>query len=335
VTSKPVIAVTMGDPAGIGPEIVAKLFAGAELHAAARPFVVGDAPTLRAAARIAGVELDVLAITGLGDARPCPGVAEVIQVGALDPPVAPGKLDARAGAAAYAYVTHAIELARTGQADAIVTAPINKESLALAHAPHHDHTTALADLTDTPDAVMMLADGAFRVALVTVHVALREALTLITEDRILRTIETVDRELKRFALDHPRIAVAGLNPHAGEAGLFGDEETTTIAPAIARAVAQGIDAHGPFPPDTIFRRAYAGGEFDVVIALYHDQGLIPLKMVGFERGVNITLGLPFIRTSVDHGTAFDLAGTGAASAESLGAAYDLACAFAAHARRTM
>jgi 4-hydroxythreonine-4-phosphate dehydrogenase len=327
------IAVTMGDPAGVGPEIVAKLFADAAIHATGRPFVVGDAGALRRAAEVAGVTLDVRTIAAPGDAHPRPGTAEVLQVGELDPPPVPGRVDARAGAAAYAYVTHAIGLALDGAIDAIVTAPINKESLSLAGAPHHDHTGALADLTGTPDAVMMLADGDFRVALVTVHVSLREALEQLDADAIVRTIGVVDRELRRLQLDNPRIAVAGLNPHAGEGGLFGDEEETMIAPAIERAVAAGANASGPFPPDTIFRRAYQG-EFDVVIAMYHDQGLIPLKMVGFERGVNITLGLPFVRTSVDHGTAFDLAGTGTASAESLGAAYDLACAFAARARRT-
>ncbi|WP_028066206.1 4-hydroxythreonine-4-phosphate dehydrogenase PdxA [Solirubrobacter soli] len=306
---RPRIAVTMGDPAGVGPEIVAKLFAGGVDDA----FVIGDERTLRAA----GLAREV-------------GVA---QVGDPLDGIVPGRLDARAGAAAYAYLTHAIGLAQAGEIDAIVTAPINKESLSLAGAAHLDHTTALADLTGTPDAVMMLADGDFRVALVTVHVSLRSALDLITTERILRTVVTVDRELRRFALDAPRIAVAGLNPHAGEGGLFGDEETTTVAPAVAAARELGIDAHGPFPPDTIFWRAHQG-EFDVVIALYHDQGLIPLKMVGFEKGVNVTLGLPFIRTSVDHGTAFDLAGKGTASAASLGAAYELARAYAARARRT-
>jgi 4-hydroxythreonine-4-phosphate dehydrogenase len=309
-----VIAVTLGDPAGIGPEIVAKLFAAGSPEAV----VIGDAGALRRAAQIAGVKLDVRAIAAPGDARPRPGAAEVLQVGALDPPPAPGRVDARAGAAAYAYVKHAIELALAGDVDAIVTAPVNKESLALAGAPHHDHTTALAELAGAPDAVMMLAAGDFRVALVTVHVSLQRALRLLSEEAVARTIAVVDG-----ALDHPRIAVAGLNPHAGEGGLFGDEEETMIAPAIARARAAGADASGPYPPDTIFRRAYQG-EFDVVIAMYHDQGLIPLKMVGFERGVNVTLGLPFVRTSVDHGTAFDLAGTGRASAESLEAAYELA-----------
>lgn len=320
------LAVTMGDPAGVGPEIVAKLFADGRLEGSA--VVVGDAPALAAAARTVGAELDVRAVDGPQPVQP--GVLPVLQVGALDPPVEPGRSDARAGAAAYAYFRRAIELAQDGTVAAIVTAPVNKESLALAGAPHHDHTTALADLTSTPDAVMMLAEGGFRVALVTVHVALREALALITEDRIARTVAVVDRELRRFGLARPRIAVAGLNPHAGEGGLFGDEEQTTIAPAIARARAGGAGASGPYPPDTVFQRAHAG-EFDVVIALYHDQGLIPFKMVAFDRGVNVTLGLPFIRTSVDHGTAFDLAGTGAASAASLGAAYDMAREFAAHA----
>jgi len=307
------IAVTMGDPAGVGPEIVAKLFA-ADIDA----FVIGDEAVMRRAAGLVDVSLD--------------GV-EIEQVGAPLEGIVPGRLDARAGAAAYAYLMRAIDLARRGEIDAIVTAPINKESLSLAGVAHLDHTTALADLTDTPDAVMMLADGGFRVALVTVHVSLRHALDLISTDRILRTIVTVARELERVALDHPRIAVAGLNPHAGEGGLFGDEETTTVAPAVERARALGIDVHGPFAPDTIFYRAFRG-EFDVVVALYHDQGLIALKMVGFEKGVNVTLGLPFIRTSVDHGTAFDLAGTGTASAASLGAAYELARAYAARAGRT-
>jgi 4-hydroxythreonine-4-phosphate dehydrogenase len=306
--TRPRIAVTMGDPAGIGPEIVAKLFAGGVDDA----FVIGDRGTLIAA--------------GL------PENADVLQVGEPLHGIVPGRLDARAGAAAYAYLKQAIDLANRGEIDAIVTAPINKESLVLGGAPHLDHTTALADLTNTPNAVMMLADGDFRVALVTVHVSLRQALDLITTERILDTITTVDRELRRFALDAPRIAVAGLNPHAGEGGLFGDEETTIVGPAIEQAKAAGIDAHGPFPPDTVFWRAHRG-EFDVVIALYHDQGLIALKMVGFERGVNVTLGLPFIRTSVDHGTAFEIAGQGIASPGSLVAAYELARAYAARARR--
>lgn len=328
---RPVLAVTMGDPAGIGPEIVARLFDEPAIHTRCRPLVIGDVGTLATACRTVGAALDLRTITSAADAAPKTGVIDVLQVGKLDPPVAVGIVDARAGAAAYAYIARAIELALSHDVDGIVTAPVNKEALALAGAPHHDHTGALAALTGHPDVVMMLADGAFRVALVTIHVALRDVFALIDVDRVHRVITTVDAELRRFGIARPRIAVAGLNPHAGEAGLFGDEEATAIRPAIERAVAEGINASGPWPGDTVFRRAHAG-EFDVVIAQYHDQGLVALKMVGFENGVNLTLGLPFVRTSVDHGTAFDIAGTGTASHASLLSAYELAGAFAANSR---
>jgi 4-hydroxythreonine-4-phosphate dehydrogenase len=250
-------------------------------------------------------------------------------------PLVFGVNDAAYGRAALASAARAIKAALAGEVDAVVGAPHNQTSIAAAKIPFDGYPGFVARETgmNHHDVFLMLAFGDTRIVHCTLHVGVAEALALITRDRVGHAIRAADTALRRIGIARPSICVSGLNPHAGEGGLFGDEEETMIAPAIARAVAGGADASGPFPPDTIFRRAYAG-EFDVVIALYHDQGLIPLKMVGFERGVNITLGLPFVRTSVDHGTAFDLAGTGAASAESLGAAYELACAFAACARRT-
>jgi 4-hydroxythreonine-4-phosphate dehydrogenase len=318
----------MGDPAGIGPEIVARLFADADVRERARPFVVGDAITLERAQATVGIGTPVRRIAAAAEARADgPGI-DVLQVGRLPDDLPLGRVDARAGAASYSYVERAIELGLSAYIGAIVTAPINKEALALAGAPHPDHTEALAALTGTRDYAMMLAADDFRVVLASTHVSLHDAVTSLSVDRELSVIRLVDRELRRLGIPEPRIAVAGVNPHAGEHGLFGDEEQHLIAPAIERAAGDGIDVSGPWPGDTIFRRAYAG-EFDAVVAQYHDQGLIPLKMVGFERGVNVTLGLPFVRTSVDHGTAFDIAGTGRASHESLRAALDLACRLAA------
>jgi 4-hydroxythreonine-4-phosphate dehydrogenase len=286
--------------------------------------VIGDGAALARGCEITGANLEIHPIATPEDASPARGRVDLLQVGELEP-VALGRVDRRAGAAAYAYVTRAIELALERRIAAIVTAPINKEALALAGAPHHDHTSTLAAMTGSDDVVMMLADGDFRVALVTIHVSLREAITLVDAERVHRVIAVVHRELRRLGIAAPRIAVAGLNPHAGEGGLFGDEERLAIRPAIERARADGIDATGPWPGDAVFRRAHQG-DFDAVVAQYHDQGLIPLKMVGFDHGVNVTLGLPFVRTSVDHGTAFDIAGTGTASHTSLLAAFELAAA---------
>jgi len=273
----PRVAITVGDPAGIGPEIAA----------------------------VAAVD---------------PRVLEVCVPIVLAPPagvrVTQGQVSAQAGQAAYEVIVDAVSRAQAGQVDAIATAPVSKEAFALAGLPWKGHTDLLAHLTGTPFVAMMFESPALRVVLATVHVPLREVPALITRDRIERTIALTAAELPRFGVAVPRLAVAGLNPHAGEHGLMGKEDQDVLAPAIAASQTAGIDVAGPFPADTVFLRAHRG-EFDAVIACYHDQGLIPVKLLAFGQAVNVTLGLPVIRTSVDHGTAFDIAGTGRADAGSM------------------
>jgi len=285
------IAVTLGDPCGIGPEIVLK--ACAERSPAMPPLrIVGDAALLaREAARL-----------GL----PMPSQVDSIVELPADLPI--GRVDARAGDAAWRFIVHAARLALRGEVRAIVTAPIAKEAMHAAGHRFPGHTELLAELAGGVDVRMMLANTELRTVLVSIHLSLRDALDQVTRENVLQTIVIADTALRRAGIDRPRIAVAGLNPHAGEAGLFGREELDTIAPAIAEACVRGIEASGPFPPDTVFMRARGLREFDVVIAMYHDQGLIPVKYLGIDDGVNVTLGLPFVRTSPDHGTAFDLAG---------------------------
>jgi 4-hydroxythreonine-4-phosphate dehydrogenase len=239
-----------------------------------------------------------------------------------------GRVDARAGAAAHAASVEASRAAMRGEVRAVVTAPIHKEALAAAGVKHPGHTEILAEVAGVPDVRMMLANDELRTILVTIHVPLRAAIDAITREAVRDTIAIADAGLKRLGVARPRIAVAGLNPHAGEGGLMGREEIETIAPAIADARAAGIDASGPWPGDTVFMRARGFREFDVVVAMYHDQGLIPVKYLGLDSGVNVTVGLPFVRTSVDHGTAFDLAGRGLADPRSLLAAIELAAKLA-------
>lgn len=285
----PRVALTVGDPAGIGPEIVAKAAADPRVRDVCTPIVY----------------------------EPASGE-----------PFAPGVLDARAGRAAYDVIVRAVQDARAGVVDAIATAPVNKESFRLAGLPWAGHTDLLAHLTGAPQVAMMFHSDVLRVVLATIHIPLAEVPRAITAEAMARTIRLTAAELPRFGVAAPRIGVAGLNPHAGEHGLFGHEEATAIEPAVAACRAEGIDVSGPFPGDTLFVRA-ARGEFDVVVACYHDQGLIPVKLLAFGQAVNVTLGLPIIRTSVDHGTAFDIAGRGTADPGSLIAAVRLAATLAA------
>ncbi len=286
--SLPRIAITVGDPAGIGPEIAAQAAADPRVRAVCAPIVYGP---------------------DASDAFP------------------PGVLSAKAGQAAYETIVRAVADARQGVVDAIATAPVNKEAFRLAGLPWAGHTDLLAHLTHTPHVAMMFHSDALRVVLATIHIPLSEVPRALTRDVLEATIALTARELPRFGLPSPRIGVAGLNPHAGEHGLFGSEEATTFAPAIASCRARGVDVTGPWPGDTVFVRAMRG-EFDVVIASYHDQGLIPVKLLAFGRAVNVTLGLPIVRTSVDHGTAFDIAGRGVADPGSLIAAVCLAARLA-------
>jgi 4-hydroxythreonine-4-phosphate dehydrogenase len=311
--TQPPVGITMGDPAGIGPEIIAKLFAEGVPGSCV---VVGDEASMRRGVAAAGAILAVRGIGRASDARCVPGTIEVLQAGAPPGPVPYGVVDARAGAAAHAAIQLAIDGALDGSLRAIVTAPIHKEALRAAGIAHPGHTEMLAERAGTANFAMMLANDELRVLLVTIHVALSEAILGITRDVELRAIRLAHAATRRFGIARPRVAVAGLNPHAGEGGLFGREDVDVIAPAVAQAKAEGIDASGPWPGDTVFMRARRG-EFDVVVAQYHDQGLIPVKYLGVDHGVNITVGLPFVRTSVDHGTAFDIAGTGRADHSSL------------------
>ncbi|MEN9904886.1 MAG: 4-hydroxythreonine-4-phosphate dehydrogenase PdxA [Pseudomonadota bacterium] len=325
------IAITMGDPAGIGPEIVAQAF---RLHPewSQRCFAVGDLATLRRAADLTGGLLPVAVIdTPVDVASLPPRCLPVLPAVTLQAPIEWGRVDARAGRAAADCIAWAARAALRGEVGAVVTAPIHKEALAAAGIDHPGHTEFLQALAaehlgcgvaQVP-VRMMLSNDELRTVLVSIHVSLRDALAAVTTTNVLQTLRITATHLARQLGRAPRIAVAGVNPHAGEGGLFGREEIEQIAPAIQQARAEGLDVSGPHAPDTVFMRARTG-EFDVVIAMYHDQGLIPVKYLGLEHGVNSTLGLPFVRTSPDHGTAFDLAGSGRADPSSLVAAVSAA-----------
>ncbi|NKK30017.1 4-hydroxythreonine-4-phosphate dehydrogenase PdxA [Rhizobium leguminosarum bv. viciae] len=314
------IGITMGDPCGIGPEIVARIFAdGLPEHAV----VIGDAKVMERAVRALDLPLQVQPVTSVDEAVPDGKLMAVLNVSDLPDDFPIGQVDARAGRASYDYVVRAIDEALAGNIRAIVTAPINKEAMKMGGLNYPGHTEILAERSGTDKFAMMLANDELRVILVTIHVSLRNAIDLVTQESVLRTIELAHRAGKAYGIASPRIAVAGLNPHAGENGMFGREDLDIIAPAIGRAQELGINASGPWPADTIFMRARRG-EFDIVVAQYHDQGLIPVKYLGIDSGVNVTIGLPFIRTSVDHGTAFDIAGQGTADHSSLRYAFDQA-----------
>ena len=319
----PLVAVTMGDPAGVGPEIIAKTFADPDFHARNRALIVGDAGMLERAAQLVGLPLEIHEIPGPEDAAFEPGTADVLQVGGLPPDLPFGELDARAGDAAFRYVERATRLASAGRVAAIATAPLNKEAMHLAGHGYPGHTEILADLTGTEDYAMMLVTDELKVIHVSTHVSLREAIERAQPERELAVIRLAHESMKKLGVGRPRVAVAGLNPHAGENGLFGKEDLEKIRPAVKAALEEGMDASGPWAPDTVMMRARQG-YFDVVVVQYHDQGHIPIKLMGFDTGVNVTVGLPFFRTSVDHGTAFDIAGTGRADHASLKAALDLA-----------
>lgn len=325
------LALTMGDACGIGPETLAMAF---RRGAAAGAFVVGDVGVMRRAAALTGGMLPVAVIERPAQACDVPPnclpVLPAVSLAEL-PPL--GRVDAAAGEAAYRCICRAGELALAGEVAAVVTAPIHKEALAAAGVDFPGHTEMLQAFAGGVPVRMMLANDELKTVLVTIHVSLRRAIEGVTFEAVLETLRIAHRSAALWGQPAPRIGVAGLNPHAGEGGLFGDEELRIIGPAVQAARAEGIDARGPYAGDTIFMRARHApghpGEFDIVVAMYHDQGLIPVKYLGVERGVNVTLGLPFIRTSPDHGTAFDLAGSGRADPSSLIAAIEMARALAA------
>jgi 4-phospho-D-threonate 3-dehydrogenase / 4-phospho-D-erythronate 3-dehydrogenase len=314
---RPIIAITMGDAAGVGPEVVVKALARVEAHAICRPIVVGDTRRLKLAAALSRTSIDVRSCDSVADADFALDCIDCVDLGLIPDDLPFGHLSAVAGDAAFRYIERAIALALAQEIDAICTAPVNKAALHAGGHVYPGHTEILAHLTGTPEVSMMLSTPVLRVIHCTTHVGLLDAIARIDPPLVERTIVRGHGILARWGVASPRIAVCGINPHAGEGGLFGrGEEETQIAPAVAAARAQGIDVVGPLPADTLFFRAVRG-DFDLVVAMYHDQGHCPVKVLGLDTGVNITVGLPVIRTSVDHGTAFDIAGTGVADERSL------------------
>ncbi|MFI1744119.1 4-hydroxythreonine-4-phosphate dehydrogenase PdxA [Thalassobellus sediminis] len=335
------IGISMGDPAGIGPEIIIKTLALQDVYNRCNPLVVGDAQTMQNEINALKSSLKINAIQNVKDAKFECGIIDVYDLKNVDNAnLQPGMVTAMAGKAAFEAVIKNIELALAKEIDATVTAPINKESIHKAGHKYSGHTEIYAEYTDTKKFAMLLADENFRVIHNSTHVSLRQACDLCKTDRVFEVITLLDDACKKFGIKTPRIAIAGLNPHAGENQLFGDEEVNEIIPAIEKANALGYTVEGPFPPDTMFVKAVQG-KFDGCVAMYHDQGHIPFKLEGFKwdneketmksvKGVNITLGLPIIRTSVDHGTAFEIAGQGIASADAMLVAIDYAIVMAKH-----
>lgn len=322
------IAITMGDPAGIGPEVVVKALANKEIYEKCIPVVIGDYEALQDAVRFSKLNLELLEINAPADAEGKYGIVEYINLNYLKPGSwAYKENSALCGEAAFQYVIHGIAYAKEEAVSAVITAPISKESINMAGHPYSGHTEIFAEYTDTKDYAMLLASGNLRVIHVTTHCALIEACRLIRKERVLTVIKLADKGCRMLGIDNPRIGVAGLNPHCSEDGLFGTEEASEIIPAIQEAKELGINVEGPVSPDTVFVKCKAG-IYDIVVAMYHDQGHIPLKLSGFKynqlenkyesvSGINCTIGLPIVRTSVDHGTAFGKAGEGRANEESM------------------
>jgi 4-hydroxythreonine-4-phosphate dehydrogenase len=340
---RPILGITMGDPASIGPEIAAKALAETAVYQQARPLVIGDRRCMEDALRITKLPLVIHPIPKVPEARFTVGTIDVLDLANVDmAKLEYGKVSAMCGKASVEYIERGIDMALAREIDAVVTGPIHKESINQAGCPHPGHTEIFGVRTGTRDYAMMLIGEDLRVVHVSTHVSLQQAIHRTKKPRILAVIRLANRALKALGIGEPKIAVAGLNPHAGEHGLFGDEEIKEIIPAIEEAKAEGIRAEGPIAPDTVFGRT-RGGLYDIVVCMYHDQGHIPLKTLGFTfdkatqkwtsvAGVNVTLGLPIIRTSVDHGTAFGKAGKGTAAHQSMLDAIDVAVKLA-HGRK--
>jgi len=326
---KPLILITMGDPVGIGPEIIAKVIDSSDVFALCRPVVIGDAGVMKKLVEEMRISISVRSIASLDEADPGSEKLDVLDLRNVDlSKHAWGKPGASSGKAVVEYIKKAVELTVKHGADAVVTAPISKEMMNAAGHHYAGHTELLADLTGTKEYGMMFVGGGLRLILATIHVALKDVPRLITQATILKTLRLAHQAMRSFGIKRPRIGVAALNPHAGEGRLFGNEEWDVILPAIIKAREEGIDASDPLPADTLFYKA-RNKSYDIVVAMYHDQGLAPLKMVAFGNAVNVTVGLPIIRTSVDHGTAYDIAGKGCADFASLREAIKLAASMAA------
>lgn len=326
--NKPILAITMGDPAGIGPEIILQSLAMEETYLKCNPIVTGDAGVMEFVAKQQGSKLKIHSIKNVAEATFELGTVDVLDLSLIDMDTfEQGKVSVQCGNAAFQSVIKAIELAMSGDVDGTVTAPLNKEALNLAGHHFDGHTEIYATYTHTKKYAMLLADEFLRVIHVSTHVPLRKACDLVKKERIIDVTELITDACKQFGIENPKIGIAGLNPHASDGGLFGDEERLEIEPAVEELKSRGFNVEGPVPPDTLFAKAKCG-KFDGCVAMYHDQGHIPFKVVGFNwdketgkmstaKGVNITLGLPIIRVSVDHGTAFDVAGKGVASPDAM------------------
>ncbi|UOE53234.1 4-hydroxythreonine-4-phosphate dehydrogenase PdxA [Bacillus sp. CMF12] len=317
--TKPVVGITMGDAAGVGPEIILKSLADAEMYEISNPLVIGDKKILERAKSFVGSGLVIEAVKAeqLNEIPYKHGVVHCLDLDLLPEDLPIGQVSPEAGDAAFQYLAKAIEMAKENRIDAICTAPLNKEALQKGGHMYPGHTEILADLTNTKDYSMMLSAPNLRVIHVTTHVGIIDAVKMINPERVYHVLKLAHDTLKKAGIESPKIAVCGINPHAGENGLFGyGEEEEKVIPGVEKAQAEGIDAIGPLPADTLFFRAVRG-DFDIVVAMYHDQGHGPVKVLGLDAGVNITVGLPIIRTSVDHGTAFDIAGKGIADEKSL------------------
>jgi 4-hydroxythreonine-4-phosphate dehydrogenase len=321
---KPLIVITMGDPAGIGPEIIAKAIDSGELFPVCRPVVIGDASVMKKLIDEMGLSLTVRPLASLAEADPAQDRLDMLDLGQVDISRHKwGAPDASSGRAVVEYIKKAVELTMKGEAAAIVTAPISKEMMNAAGHHYAGHTELLADLTDSKEYGMMFVGGGLRVILVTIHMALKDVPRRITTGAVLKTLRLAHKAMRSFGIENPHIGVAALNPHAGEGKLFGTEEWDTILPAVIKAREEGIRASDPVPADTLFYKT-RNNYYDIAVAMYHDQGLAPLKMLAFGNAVNVTVGLPIIRTSVDHGTAYDIAGRGCADPTSLLEAVKLA-----------
>jgi len=317
MSDKPVVGITMGDASGIGPEVIVKCLMDEDVYEVCNPIVIGAADVIKDEAFRLSMKIKVNAIKDIEEANFNFGTIDVLDLENLTPSeFNRGEASTVAGRASVEYVEKAVQLALSGKIDAIATAPINKEAINKAGYAYPGHTEMISRLTDCEDYAMMLTSGTLRVVHLSTHLSLVEACGRVRRENILKTICIAHRSMQSLGLKSPRIAVAGMNPHAGEGGLFGKEEILEITPAIMEAKTMGVNVSGPYPPDSIFLRA-SKGEFDLVVAMYHDQGHIAVKMLGLEEGINITIGLPVIRTSVDHGTAYDIAGKGLADPQSM------------------
>ena len=328
MTQRPVLAATMGDPAGIGPEITVRALLSPEVREVSKSFVIGDARILERALAVCGLSARLHRIAGPEDLADCPGTIDVLHQDSANPEeLRMGQVQPLGGQAAYAAIRGSIDLAMAGRIAGVVTAPINKESLQAAKIPFIGHTEMFAEHTGAREEMTMFTISGLKIFFLTRHVSLAKACQLITQDSMGKGIASCVKALGQLGYDHPHLAVAALNPHGGEDGLFGREEIEAIKPAIAAARGLGMNVSGPVPADSVFHLARIG-RYDAVLSLYHDQGHIAAKMMDFERTVSVTLGLPILRTSVDHGTAFDIAGTGTASAVSMIEAIKVAADYA-------